>query len=48
MNFWLLTFIVILFSWTALVGVVRAEFLRVRNFEYIMAARALGISNLKL
>ena len=48
MNFWLLTFIVILFSWTALVGVVRAEFLRVRNFEYIMAARALGISNLKI
>ena len=40
MNFWLLTFIVILFSWTALVGVVRAEFLRVRNFEYIMAARS--------
>ncbi len=48
MNFWLLTFIVILFSWTALVGVVRAEFLRVRNFEYIMAARALGISNFKI
>ena len=48
MNFWLLTFIVILFSWTALVGVVRAEFLRVRNFEYIIAARALGVSNLKI
>ena len=48
MNFWLLTFIVILFSWTALVGVVRAEFLRVRNFEYIMAARALGVSNFKI
>ncbi len=48
MNFWLLTFIVILFSWTALVGVVRAEFLRVRNFEYILAARALGIPNSKI
>jgi len=34
-----------LFSWTALVGVVRAEFLRARNFEYIRAARALGVSN---
>ena len=48
MNFWLLTFIVILFSWTALVGVVRAEFLRVRNFEYIIAAKALGVSNFKI
>lgn len=34
-----------LFSWTSLVGVVRAEFLRARNFEYIRAARALGVSN---
>ncbi|MHB1111143.1 MAG: ABC transporter permease subunit, partial [Devosia sp.] len=34
-----------LFSWVALVGVVRAEFLRGRNFEYITAARALGVSN---
>ena len=45
MNFWLLTTIVVLFSWTGLVGVVRAEFLRVRNFEYILAAKALGVSN---
>lgn len=34
-----------LFSWTALVGVVRAEFLRARNFEYIRAAKALGVSD---
>ena len=45
MNFWLLTLTVVLFSWTGLVGVVRAEFLRVRNFEYILAAKALGVSN---
>ena len=44
-NFWLLLFILLLFSWTALVGVVRAEFLRGRNFEYVNAARALGVSN---
>lgn len=34
-----------LFSWTALVGVVRAEFLRARNFEYIRAAKALGVGD---
>ena len=45
MNFVLLTFLIVLFSWTALVGVVRAEFLRTRNFEYVRAARALGVSN---
>ena len=45
MNFWLLVFLMVLFGWTALVGVVRAEFLRARNFEYIRAARALGVSN---
>ncbi len=37
--------ILLLFSWVALVGVVRAEFLRARNFEYVRAARALGLSN---
>ena len=36
------------FSWVALVGVVRAEFLRARNFEYVTAARALGLSNLTI
>ncbi|NNU81491.1 ABC transporter permease [Halovulum dunhuangense] len=45
MNFTLLTVLIVLFSWTALVGVVRAEFLRARNFEYVRAARALGVSD---
>jgi microcin C transport system permease protein len=45
-SFWILLLILLLFSWVALVGVVRAEFLRGRNFEYIQAARALGVSNL--
>ncbi len=44
-SFWLLVFITTLFAWPALVGVVRAEFLRARNFEYVRAARALGVSN---
>ncbi len=44
-SFWLLVFLTILFGWPALVGVVRAEFLRARNFEYVRAARALGVSN---
>ena len=47
-TFWLLLFILVLFSWTGLVGVVRAEFLRARNFEYVRAARALGLSNTKI
>ena len=42
-SFWLLVFLSILFGWPALVGVVRAEFLRARNFEYVRAARALGV-----
>ncbi len=41
--FWLLA-ILALFSWMALVGVVRAEFLRTRNFEFVRAAKALGVS----
>ncbi|MEZ7812301.1 MAG: microcin C transport system permease protein [Paracoccaceae bacterium] len=45
MNFWLLVGLMVLFGWTALVGVVRAEFLRARNFEYVRAARALGVSD---
>lgn len=44
-NFWWLLLIMLLFSWTALVGVVRAEFLRARNFDYVRAARALGVGN---
>ncbi len=47
-NFWILLGILLAFSWVALVGVVRAEFLRVRNFEYVTAARALGLSNIKI
>lgn len=44
-NFWWLLGIMLLFSWMGLVDVVRAEFLRARNFEYVRAARALGLSN---
>jgi microcin C transport system permease protein len=47
-GFWTLLFVLLIFSWTALVGVVRAEFLRGRNFEYIKAARALGLSDAKI
>jgi microcin C transport system permease protein len=44
-NFWWLLGIMLLFSWMQLVDVVRAEFLRGRNLEYVRAARALGLSN---
>jgi microcin C transport system permease protein len=44
-NFGWLLLILLLFSWMALVDVVRAEFLRSRNFEYVKAARALGLPN---
>jgi len=44
-NFWWLLGLMLLFSWVALVGVVRAEFLRARNFDYVRAARALGVSD---
>ncbi len=47
-NFWWLLLILLLFSWMGYVGVVRAEFLRARNFDYIRAARALGVSNSKI
>ena len=47
-SFWLLLFLMVLFSWTALVGVVRAEFLRARNLEYVRAAKALGVGNLTI
>jgi microcin C transport system permease protein len=47
-GFWTLLCVLLLFSWTTLVGVVRAEFLRGRNFEYITAARALGLSNARI
>lgn len=41
-NFWWLLGLLLLFNWMSLVGVVRAEFLRARNFDYVRAARALG------
>lgn len=44
-GFWTLLFILLLFSWVSLVDVVRAEFLRTRNFDYVKAANALGVSN---
>ncbi|MFZ7093205.1 ABC transporter permease [Primorskyibacter sp. 2E233] len=47
-SFWLLVVLMILFGWTSLVGVVRAEFLRARNLEYVRAAKALGVSNWKI
>jgi microcin C transport system permease protein len=47
-SFFVLLGILLLFSWVQLVHVVRAEFLRARNFEYVKAARALGLSNAKI
>lgn len=47
-NFWWLLTLLLLFSWMHLVGVVRAEFLRARNFDYVKAARALGATNLTI
>ena len=47
-GFWVLLGILLLFSWVSLVGLVRAEFLRARNFEYVQAARALGVGNFTL
>ena len=47
-TFWWLLGLLLLFSWTALVGLVRAEFLRARNLDFVRAARALGVSNLTI
>jgi microcin C transport system permease protein len=47
-DFWWLLLITLLFGWMSLVGVVRAEFLRARNFEYVLAARALGMKNSRI
>jgi microcin C transport system permease protein len=44
-NFWWLLGLLLLFSWTALVGLVRAEFLRARNLDFVRAARALGVGH---
>ena len=45
---WLLILLMVLFGWMALVGVVRAEFLRARNLEYVRAAKALGVGNMTI
>ncbi len=47
-SFWILLCFTLLFSWMGLVGVVRAEVLKVRNFDYVMAARSLGVSERKI
>ncbi len=47
-TFWWLLGLMLMFSWMSLVGVVRAEFLRARNFDYVRAARALGLSPVKI
>ena len=47
-NFWWLLGFMLLFGWMSLVGLVRAEFLRGRNFEYVQAAKALGMSNARV
>jgi microcin C transport system permease protein len=47
-SFWILLFFTLLFSWMGLVGLVRAEVLKVRNFDYVMAARSLGVSEWKI
>lgn len=47
-NFWWLLALLLLFSWMGFVGVVRAEFLRTRNFDYVRAARALGMGDMRI
>lgn len=47
-SFWSLLLIMLLFTWISLTGVVRAEFLRTRNFEFVKAAKALGVSDIRI
>ena len=47
-GFWILLFIVIIFGWMGLVGVVRAEFLKARNYDFVKSARALGCSDSRI
>jgi len=47
-NFWWLLGLMLLFSWMGFVGVVRAEFLKARNLDFVLAAKALGVSDLKI
>ena len=48
LGFWWLLFIMLAFSWMTLTGLVRAEFLRARNFDYVRAARAVGVPNVTI
>ena len=47
-SFWVLLAFLLLFSWMALTGLVRAEFLRARNFDYVRAARAMGVPDVAI
>lgn len=47
-TFWSLLVILLLFSWTGLTGMVRAEFLRLRNFEFVKAAQVLGVGSFRI
>lgn len=47
-SIWWLFGIMLLFGWTSLVGIVRAEFLRARNFDYVCAAKAMGVSDVRI
>jgi microcin C transport system permease protein len=47
-SFWVLLFFLLLFSWMTLTGVVRAEFLRARNLDYVRAAKALGVPDWRI
>ena len=47
-GFWILLFIMLLFSWMSLVGMVRAEFLKLRNYDFVKAARSLGASDKRI
>lgn len=47
-SFFVLLFLLLIFSWMGLVAYVRAEFLRLRNFDFVRAAKALGASDLRI
>ncbi|MCH5323358.1 MAG: ABC transporter permease [Helicobacter sp.] len=47
-NFWSILLVVLLFSWIGLAPFVRAEFLKVRNLDYVKAAKTLGVSNFRI
>ncbi len=47
-SFWILLFIMVIFGWMSLVGIVRAEFLKVRNYDFVKSAKAIGCSNSRI